>query len=328
MAQQGKQVRASQKNIISPASSRLSPDFLRRLIWPRRRRKWRNFILYQLRRNMRAGLDVILPPLCVSCRTGLVDQNMLCVKCWREIDFIAEPLCDRSGMPLPYDYRDGGNARFEGQDYEFDFAEQADLSQADFFQADFSHAERHQGKLISAAALKYPPPYGRARAVAAYTGVMRQLIHDFKYRDRFEARALFARWMESAGAELLQDADLLLPVPLYRARLWQRRYNQAAILAQALAERSHIPVEPTVLKRVKRTQSQVGLTAAQRRKNVSGAFALKRGGIEKIRGRHIVLIDDVLTTGATVDACSKLLLKAGAAGVDVITLARVVRAEI
>jgi ComF family protein len=124
----------------------------------------------------------------------------------------------------------------------------------------------------------------------------------------------------------LTDADLLIPVPLHWARLFHRRYNQAALLANSLSQASELPVEPTLLVRRRRTSSQGGLSGGARRRNVRGAFALRPGGASRLQGRHVVLIDDVLTTGATAEECAKALLAAGAKAVDVLTLARVVRA--
>jgi len=134
---------------------------------------------------------------------------------------------------------------------------------------------------------------------------------------------LFGRWMASAGAELLADAEMILPVPLYRSRLWSRRFNQSAMLAQAVGGLSGLPVDFFLLARVKRTHSQVGLTAAQRRKNVAGAFRVTAAK-GALRGKRIVVVDDVITTGATAEACARVLKRAGASRVDILALARAV----
>jgi ComF family protein len=128
---------------------------------------------------------------------------------------------------------------------------------------------------------------------------MRELIQSFKYRDRHEGLPLFARWLRKAGTELLADADLIVPVPLYPARLWWRRFNQSAMLAQAMGRLTGIVVDCFVLKRVRRTANQVGLTADQRRRNVRGAFKVDRARRGRIKGRNVVVVDDVITTGAT-----------------------------
>ena len=145
-----------------------------------------------------------------------------------------------------------------------------------------------------------------------------------KFRDRHEGLKLFTGWLHHAGRELLADADVLVPVPLHVSRLWARRFNQSALLARALSARTGIGFEPRALLRHKRTPSQVGLTLDQRRRNVAGAFALLRRGEAAIRGRSVLLIDDVITTGATAGACARALKQAGAERVDVLALGRVV----
>ena len=138
--------------------------------------------------------DFVLPPLCLVCRSSVTGHGGLCAGCWPGIDFIEPPRCEVLGIPLP-----------------------------------FPSAET----VVSAAALADPPDYDRARAVARFDGVMRDLIHGLKYGDRQEGVKLFCRWMTHAGADVLEDADILVPVPLARARLWGRRYNQSALLARA-----------------------------------------------------------------------------------------------
>jgi len=177
---------------------------------------------------------------------------------------------------------------------------------------------------LSAAALASPPVYDRARAVARYSETMRDLIQSFKSRDRQEGLRLFNRWLAHAGAELLADAELIVPVPLYRSRLWWRRFNQSAMLAQGVSRLSGVPVDCFVLKRVRRTASQVGLSAEQRKRNVAGAFKIAPSRGPAIKGRKIVLVDDVITTGATAEACARVLKRGGAARVDVLALARAV----
>ena len=229
--------------------------------------------------------DTVLPPLCLSCRASVQGHGGVCAACWRSIDFIESPVCDRLGIPLPYPT---------------------------------------DGTIVSAAALADPPVYARARAVARYDGTLRDLIHGLKYRDRHEGVSLFARWMVHAGADILREADMLVPVPLARMRLWERRFNQSALLSRAIARLQDIPDAPFVLERSRRTASQIGLTPDQRRRNVAGAFRVPDTKRADIASRNILLIDDVITTGATANACAKALLRAGAGRVDVIALGRVV----
>lgn len=234
---------------------------------------------------LRRIADFLLPPVCISCRTRVGSHGLLCGTCFAKIDFIAPPLCERLGVPLPFETGE---------------------------------------KPLSAAAIASPPVYDRARAAAHYSDAMRELVQSFKYRDRHEGLALFARWLAKAGAELLADADLIVPVPLHTTRLWRRRFNQSAMLAVALGRLCRVPVDCFALMRVRPTASQVGLTADQRRRNVAGAFRVDKDNAPRIKGRKLVVVDDVITTGATAEACARVLKRAGAARVDVLALARVV----
>ena len=230
-------------------------------------------------------LDAILPPQCAACGEPTGTGGGVCPSCWARIDFIERPLCPRLGLPLPFDAGEGA---------------------------------------LSAEAIARPPPYDRARAVARFDGVARQLVHALKYRDRLECALLMGEWMARAGRELLEQADILVPVPLYRTRLWWRRCNQSALLARGIALRSGLKVANQALVRRRRTRKQIGLSAAQRRRNVAGAFAVTRAGALAIKERSVILIDDVLTTGATAEACTRVLRRAGAAHIDVLVFARVV----
>jgi ComF family protein len=228
--------------------------------------------------------DLLLPPVCIACRARIGSHGLLCGDCFAKLDFIVQPLCARLGVPVPYD---------AGAPY------------------------------LSAAAIAAPPVYDRARAVARYSETMRDLIQSFKYRDRQEGLSLFGRWLARAGAELLSDADLIVPVALYRARLWWRRFNQSAMLAQGLSRETGVPADCFVL-RVRQTASQVGLSTEQRKRDVAGAFKVEASRAAAVKGKTIVVVDDVVTTGATVEACARVLKRAKAARVDVLTLARVV----
>ena len=177
--------------------------------------------------------------------------------------------------------------------------------------------------MVSAAAVAHPPPYDRARAVAHFSGSMRTLIHQFKYADRHDARALYGRWMAEAGRELLDGGHLIVPVPLSRLRLLWRRFNQAAILARELSHHTGIACSLHVLRRRRFTRSQVGLTRDQRRRNLADAFHVPSHRRVALQGRNVLLVDDVITTGATASACARALKRAGAARVDVVALAMV-----
>lgn len=168
-----------------------------------------------------------------------------------------------------------------------------------------------------------PPVWGKARAALVYDAQSRALPLMLKHAGRTDSLAAFGRWMARAGADVLDDADALIPIPLHSSRLRQRRFNQSLLLAQAVSRVSGVPVEPHALARTRRTGTQGGLTAKSRARNVAGAFTVRRA--EAVKGRRLVLVDDVHTTGATVSACVRALTRAGAANVNALTLARVVK---
>lgn len=238
-----------------------------------------------LRAALRTILDVALPPLCPSCREPLGQGVGLCATCWSKLSLIEKPYCARLGIPFVYDPGPG---------------------------------------LLSMEAMANPPAYDRARAAVRYDEVARSLVLAFKYADRLDLAPMMATWMARAGREILAEADALMPVPLHWRRLWTRRFNQAAALARAISGVSGVPVLPDTLKRVRATPQQVGLSKAERANNVQGAFQVLDGQKPAVHGRRVVLIDDVLTSGATVDTCARVLLRAGAAHVDVLVFARVV----
>jgi len=239
------------------------------------------------RATLSIALDAALPPLCACCRTPLGNPGGLCPGCWSRVSFIAPPYCERLGIPFAYDPGPG---------------------------------------ILSMEAIADPPAYGRARAAVRYDDVARDLVHRLKYGDRLDLATSMGRWMARAGRELLEDADALVPVPLHWRRLWGRRFNQAAVLAKAAASNSGLPVLTGALRRMRATPQQIGLSRSARAANVQGAFAVTQDGKAAIYGKRLILVDDVLTSGATVDACARTLLRAGARNVDVLVFARVVAA--
>lgn len=236
------------------------------------------------RRALGALSDIVMPPVCLVCQAPIGAHDALCARCWREIDFIRPPLCDRLGLPLPFDTGD---------------------------------------IMISAAAAADPPPYDRARAVAAHAGAMRTLVHALKFHDRHDVRRLLGRWLVEAGRDLIAESEIVVPVPLARRRLLARRFNQAAILAREVSELAGLRYEPLLLERTRSTASQVGLSRGARQRNVAGAFAVPPRREARVSGRRILLLDDVITTGSTVGACARALRRAGAVRVDVLALALV-----
>jgi ComF family protein len=181
--------------------------------------------------------------------------------------------------------------------------------------------------LLSMEAIANPPAYARARAAVRYDDVARTLVHALKYQDRTDLAPAMGRWMARAGHELLDDADVLVPVPLHWRRAWGRRYNQSGALARVIERLTGVRMAPEALRRIRPTEQQIGLSRTQRASNVQGAFKVATDRQSLIAGRRVVLVDDVLTSGATVDACARALLRAKAASVDVLVFARVVDAH-
>ena len=173
-------------------------------------------------------------------------------------------------------------------------------------------------------AIADPPAYTRARAAVRYDDVARTMVHALKYQDRTDLAPTMGRWMARAGQELLDNADALIPVPLHWKRSWSRRYNQSGTLAKIISRDTHVPVVPDALRRIRATEQQIGLSRSERARNVQGAFKVPPEKKSLVQGRRIVLVDDVLTSGATVDACARAVLRAKAASVDVLVVARVV----
>jgi ComF family protein len=232
----------------------------------------------------RLALDIALPTLCVACREPVAGEGV-CAACWAKLSFIEPPYCPRLGIPFVYD---------PGPD------------------------------LLSMEAIANPPAYARARAAVRYDDVARTLVHALKYQDRTDLAPAMGRWMARAGRELLGEADALIPVPLHWRRGWSRRYNQSGALARVIARQTGVKVAADALRRVRPTQQQIGLSRSQRASNVQGAFKVAPDRTAEIQGRRLILIDDVLTSGATTDACARALLRARAASVDVLVFARVV----
>jgi ComF family protein len=238
----------------------------------------------QLQRLTRRLVDVVLPPRCLACGLTVEEPGTLCGGCWGRITFFAPPWCADCGLPFAHPM--GENAVC----------------------ADCARGRR---------------AWDRARAVVRYDKNSRPLVLGLKHADRTYVASAFGRWMLRAGGEVLADADQLVPVPLHWTRLFQRRYNQAALLAKAIHAAGGPPVAVDNLVRRRRTPSQGHLGPLARERNVRSAFAARRG--PDIAGKRLVIIDDVMTTGATVEECARVLKRAGAVSVGVLTLARALR---
>lgn len=177
------------------------------------------------------------------------------------------------------------------------------------------------GSLCSGCAEK-PFPFRRGRAACLYDEASKPVILGFKHADRLDYAPMLSRWLERAAGELLREADVIIPVPLHRLRLFERRYNQAAEIARPLAQRNRLTYLPDSLQRIRMTKHQKA-GADARWENVRGAFSVTTQGQKRISGKRVLLVDDVFTTGATLRACTDALLKGGAVSVDVVVLARV-----
>jgi len=239
-----------------------------------------------LRRAGGLALDALLPPRCLSCGMLVERQGAICPGCWRELAFLGDPQCAACGFP-----------------FEFELGGEAECG----------------------ACTRQPPAFDRARAVLTYDEISRALVLGLKHGDKTHMAPAFGALMARAGAALTREADALIPVPLHRWRLWRRRYNQSALLALAIARQSGLAVLPDTLVRRKATASLGHMSPSARRRVLRGAFAVPKSRRAEIEGRHLVLVDDVLTTGATAEACARTLKRAGAARVDVLVFTRVVR---
>jgi ComF family protein len=232
----------------------------------------------------RSAGKLLFPPICLGCQTQVAVPGALCGTCWSNLRLIEKPFCPVMGTPFRED-------------------------QGDSF--------------LSAEAIANPPPFARLRSAAIHTGLARRMVGDLKYRDRTDLAPWMARWMQRAGSELLSQTDLIVAVPLHRRRFFQRRYNQSAELARSLSALAGLAFEPDLVRRTRPTRQQVGLHAKQRQDNVRGAFRVHPKAKAQLKGKRVLLIDDVYTTGATVSAVSRILLRSGASVIDVLTFSRV-----
>ncbi len=229
-------------------------------------------------------LDMVLPVTCGVCERPVSGAGGMCEVCWSDLDMISQPVCDAYGTPFVFDEGEGA---------------------------------------VSARAIANPPLWDRARGAVMFNDCSQHLVHALKYRDRHEVVRSMARMMVHAGRDVISEANVIAPVPLHRWRLWSRRYNQAALLAGAIGALAGVKTHTDLLKRLRNTRSQVGLGEGQRSRNVKGAFSVPETRVSDILGQRILLVDDVLTSGATANECARELKRAGAIHVDVLVFALV-----
>lgn len=230
--------------------------------------------------------NVLFPPRCVACRVPVDAVQSFCGDCFEKIRLIDQPCCSLCGFP-----------------FEFDLGYEA----------------------LCANCLHDVPTYDQARAALHYDAASRPLITRLKYTDQPEAVGAYSRQLYRVGSTMLQGCDVIIPVPLHLKRLRQRKYNQSALLAYGLSDLCKVPVLADGLVRVKHTPPQASLSRRERLTNVRTAFRVNHRHANRLNGASVMLIDDVMTTGATIDACSKILKGAGVAKVNVLTLARTIR---
>ncbi len=231
-------------------------------------------------------INFILPNRCLLCGRVINSKNSVCVDCFEKITFITKPYCQHCGMPF------------------------------------ISHIEQGEN-LLCVNCLTHKDNFRLCRAAIEYDEFSKKLLLDFKFADHIENKKIFAQWMYIAGKDIFTaGADMIIPVPLHYTRLLNRKYNQSAILARELSVLTGIKTEYDVLKKVRHTLPQAKCNRDERKRNVKGAFAVSAP--EKIKGKRIILTDDIFTTGSTLKECAKVLLKAGAKSVDALTVAKVV----
>ena len=234
--------------------------------------------------GVRAIIDYALPPRCPACGEIVDIQGSFCTPCWEKIDFLNGPVCATCGETI---------------------------------------SETSAAASLCGPCLATPPLFKRARAATVYGDITRALAHRLKYGRRMgHARIMATHMARLLPSEEGEGALLLVPVPLHRWRIWRRGFNQAALIAQALSERSGVAVDADALRRTRNTPPLHKQNRKQRERTVAGAFAMAPAASERVRGRHVVVIDDIWTTGATARGCAAILKNAGAARVDILCWTR------
>jgi ComF family protein len=233
-------------------------------------------------------LNTLLPPRCAATGEIVDIQGMVTSDFWQQLEFIESPLCLQCGLPFGFEIA---------------------------------------GEALCAACMEQPPVFDRARSAVIYNDASRKLILGFKYGDKLHSIHTFIPWLLRAGQDLFPSADFIIPVPLHPKRLRMRKFNQSALIAQGLAKKTTALYLPQSLQRRRHTPPQKGLSAKARSKNVQGAFCVPPQRQAQLRDKTVILVDDVYTSGATLNECARALKAGGVAAVYVLTLARVMKDE-
>ncbi|WP_375638719.1 ComF family protein [Bartonella sp. MF74HXZ] len=231
---------------------------------------------------------VLYPPICPGCKQNVSTYGTICSECWKDLQFITKPYCPVMGTPFVCDMGDG---------------------------------------FLSGEALRNSHPFSRVRSAIVHKGLARALVTRLKYGDHIELASFMANWMMFAGREVIDDCDVIIPIPLHFRRFWERRYNQSAELARYIAAAQKKLLKPSWLVRCRHTRPQVSLSSRERKLNVKNAFKVSHKVKKYLKGCSVLLIDDVFTTGATVTAAAAALKYAGARQVDVLTFSRVLKED-
>jgi len=227
-------------------------------------------------------INLIFPARCIACESYNTQAD-LCSPCWSQLTFITRPYCNLCSLPFAYE-------------------DEADS--------------------ICGHCIKQKPQYDQAISILKYDDDSQKLIHKFKYRDQLHILNYLVNLMSNIGKDIIQEADIIIPVAMYKYKLLKRGYNQAALLAMKIASKNKILYLPQVLIKKKNSPAQAGLKKEERIKNIKNTFELNAKFIKRIQGKKILLIDDVITTGSTIDECCKILSKANPSKILVLTLAK------
>lgn len=241
---------------------------------------------YAMENLFNAFVNLLLPIRCVSCGVIVDGNGGICPACFAKIHFISAPYCSLCGMP-------------------FEYAEQG--------------FETSENALICGRCIENPPFYSKAMSAIKYNENSRSLLLSFKYFDRTDLAETFSKWMISAGEDVIKKSDIIIPVPMHKTRMLIRKYNQAALLANKISIKTNIPTVHNILVRNKKTAPQKQ-GREKRALNVKGAFKVLNPDI--ITDKSVLLIDDVITSGATINECATTLKKNGAKDVFALSLAR------